>query len=101
MSTLVNTVRIFSDDIRMNFGFSKCATIGVKRGRVTDYADMKLPEDTIETLPISSAYKCLGILEAGEFQHTEVKSKVIATYKQRLRAILQSQLSGHNQIITQ
>jgi len=52
MFTLVNTVRIFSDDIRMNFGLSKCATICVKRGRLTNCADMELPEDTIEALPI-------------------------------------------------
>ena len=39
------------------------------------------------------------MLEASDFQHKEVKSKIIATYKQRLRAILQSRLNGHNQIM--
>ena len=41
----------------MNFGLSKFATIGVKRGKVTDCVDIKLPEGTTEALPISSAYK--------------------------------------------
>ena len=48
---------------------------------------------------MSSSYKYLGVLEASDFQHQEVKSTIIATYKQRLRAILQSKLNGHNQII--
>jgi len=83
-STLVNTIRIFSDDIRMSFGLSKCVAISVKRCRVTDCADMELPEGTIEALPILSAYKYLGILEAGEFQHTEIKSSYYYLYKPRL-----------------
>jgi len=75
-------------DIRMNFGFRKCATIVVNHGRVTDCAGIELPGGTIETLPILSTYKYLGVLEAGKFQHDEVKSKVITTCKQRLWAIL-------------
>ena len=99
MFTLVNTVRTFSDDIGMTFGFSKCATLVVNHGKVADCTDIELPEGTIEALPILSAYKYLGVLEAGEFQHKEVKSRVITTYKQRLRAILKSSLSGYNQIL--
>jgi len=71
----------------MNFGFSKCATIVVDRGKVAECTDIELPKGIIEALPISSAYKYLGILEAGQFQHHDVKSRVIETYKQRLRAI--------------
>jgi len=42
MSTLVSTVRIFSDDIGMTFGFSKCATLVVNRGKVADCTDIGL-----------------------------------------------------------
>ena len=99
MSTLVNTVRIFSEDIRMNFGFDKCAILVINRGRATESEDIVLPGGTIEALPLSSSYKYLGVLEASDFQHKEMKSKIITTYKQRLRAILQSRLNGHNQIM--
>ena len=88
MLTLVNTVRIFSEDIRMNFGFDKCAILVINRGRATESEDIVLPGGTIKALPLSSSYKYLGVLEASDFQHKEVKSKIIATYKQRLRAIL-------------
>jgi len=43
-----------------------------------------LPTGTIKALPIGSTYKYLGVLEAEEFQHNEVKSKVREIYKQRL-----------------
>ena len=67
MATLVNTVRIFSDDIGMSFGFNKCANIVVERGKVVDSADVSLPGGTIEALPISASYKYLGVLESAEF----------------------------------
>jgi len=57
-----------------------------------------LPGGKIDALPLSSSYKYLGVLKAGDFQHKEVKSTIIATYKQRLRAILLSRLNGHNQV---
>ena len=72
MLTLVNTDRIFSEDIQMNFGFDKCACSA--SGRATETDDVELPEGTIEALPLSSSYKYLGVLEASDFQHKEVKS---------------------------
>ena len=63
MSTLVNAVRIFSEDIRMNFGFDKCAILVIKRGRATESNDLVLPGETIDALPLSSSYnKYLGVL---------------------------------------
>ena len=43
----------------------------------------------------------MGVPEAVIFQHEEIKSnvQVTATYKWQLRLILQSRLSGHNQIL--
>ena len=98
MSTLVNTVRIFSEDIPMNFGFDTCAILVINRGRATESDDLVLPGGTLEALPLSFSYN-LGVLEASDFRHQEVKSTIIATYKQHLRAILQSKLNGHNLII--
>lgn len=38
----------------MNFGFDKCATLVINRGKA---ADIVLPWEKIEALPISSSYK--------------------------------------------
>jgi len=70
----------------------------INRGRATETDDIVLPGRTIEALPLSSSYKYLGILEASDLQCREVKSIIIATYKRRLRAILQSRLNGHNRV---
>ena len=95
MLTLVNTVRIFSEDIQMNFGFDKCAVLVINRGRATETDDIVLPKGTIEALPLSFSYKyVLRCTRSSDFQHKKVKSTIIATCKQRLRAIL----NGHNQI---
>jgi len=78
--------------------FDKCAMLVINRGRATETDEILLPGGTIKALPLSSSYKYLGTLEANDFQHKEIKSTIIATYKQRLRAILQSKLNGHNQV---
>ena len=36
LESLVQTVRIFSDDIGMEFGIGKCATLVLKRGEITE-----------------------------------------------------------------
>ena len=36
LGSLVQTVRIFSDDISMEFGIDKCATLALKRGEITE-----------------------------------------------------------------
>ena len=43
MLALVNKVRIFSDDIRMNFSFEECGKITNKRDNAVDSKDMQLP----------------------------------------------------------
>ena len=36
LESLVQTVRIFSDDIGMEFGIGKCAKLVLKRGEITE-----------------------------------------------------------------
>ena len=103
MVSLMNTVRIFFTDIRMDFGFEKCATLSMKIGNVAYCKGIELPTGIIRALPIGSCHKFLGALEAGGFQCEDTKCedtkcKVKETYKQRLRLILKSKLNGKNQV---
>ena len=98
MLAMINTVRVFSSDIRMEFGFNKCSSLIIKKGNVVESEGIVLPTGTIKALPIGSSYKYLGVLEAKGFKHDEVKSKVKEVYKLRLRLVLKSKLSGCNQI---
>ena len=37
IDSLINTVRVFSYDIRMVFGMKKCGVVVMKRGKVVEY----------------------------------------------------------------
>ena len=43
LESLVHTVRIFSEDIGMDFGIEKCAKLLLRRGKVTSSDGIKLP----------------------------------------------------------
>ena len=69
LESLVNTVRIFSADVGMDFGVTKCTKIVVRRGKVSEAEGIKLPDGReIRNLKEGTSYKYLGILEADEFQ---------------------------------
>lgn len=71
---LVNTVRIFSEDSRMEFGISKCATLIMKRSIISKNEGIQLPNDdeSIKNIEEGEGYKYLGILEAGRFKNLEM-----------------------------
>ena len=99
IDSLVNTARIFSEDINMNFGLEKCAKVTIKRGKKESGHGITLPEGKeIKNLEIEEEYKYLGLLESDEFNSTRIKEKAKQEYKKRLRLILKSKLHGRNQI---
>ena len=49
--------QIFSDDISMEFGIDKCATLVLKRGKTTKFDGISLPKEFVER----AGYKYLGI----------------------------------------
>ena len=73
---LVNTVKIFSDDIKMNFGLSKRACTILKRGK---NLTMEYACDLMKDLG-KQAYKYLGLLEGEELKLTETKNIVKAEF---------------------
>jgi len=64
-------VKRFSDDINMELGLDKCAVLHIKKGNVVD--SMLLSD--FPSLGIDVAYKNLGITEASDVLHTEIKTK--------------------------
>ena len=77
IDTLVNTVRIFSEDTGMKFGISKCATLKMKRGIISKSEGMRTPNDElIKNIEVREGYKYLGILEADGFKNLVMKEKM-------------------------
>ena len=62
LESLLNTVRIFSNDISMEFGLDKCAKLTIQRGSVVQTEGINLPNNNIRGLNLEESYKYLGIL---------------------------------------
>lgn len=98
MESLMNTVRVFSDGIGMQFGIDKCAITVLKRGKLESRNNDIIfdNQETIKSLDENNRYKYLGILELDDIKHKEMKSKVEKEYIRRLRKILKSKLNSGN-----
>ena len=78
LESLLNTVRIFSNDISMEFGLDKCATLAIIKGKVIETQGMNLPNNNIKGLNLDESYKYLGILQADDIKHKQVKKKTLS-----------------------
>ena len=79
MDSLIQSVRVVFEDMRMEFGISKCATLIMKRGKVIQSEGTHLPGDKkIRSLKSedNEGYKYLGVLEADDIKHGEMKEKI-------------------------
>jgi len=94
---LINTVRIFSDDIKMQFGFEKCARIIIHRGQVKNTTGLEMEGDIIRDVG-REGYKYLGIMQKNVNLDKVAKSRAMATYKKRIRQVLRSKLFAKHKI---
>lgn len=100
IESLLNTVRVFSEDIGMMFGIDKCAVVVMKRGKLDGKNhDVVMPnEDVIKTIDEEKPYKYLGVTETDSVKHQEMKESVRKEYLRRLRKVLRSKLNSGNLI---
>ena len=85
--SLVQTIRVFSEDVGMEFGIEKCAML----------VGIELPDGkVIKSLQEGESYKFLGILEADRFLEEKMKLNVSKEYIRKLRKVLKSKLNGGN-----
>ena len=78
MESLMNTVCLFSEDIKMQFGVDKDAIMVLKRGKLDSPNNVIIFEnqDTIRSLNKKSCYKFLGILEVDNIKYQQKKSQL-------------------------
>ena len=97
LDSLVQTVRVFSEDIGMEFGTEKCAISVMEKGKVVKSVGIELPGGkVIKSLQEGESYKYLGILEADKFLEEKMKLIVSKEYIRRLRKVLKSKFNGGN-----
>ena len=96
LDSLVQTVRVFSENIGMEFGIEKCAVLVMEKGKIVKSVGTELPDGKIiKLLQEGESYKYLGILEADKFLEEKMKLNASKEYI-RLRKVLKSKLNGGN-----
>ena len=95
---LKNTVRIFSNNIAMEFGITKCGHVIMKAGKLVTVGGMELSSTEVPELESDKSYKYLGILEANGIMHTEMEDKIQKEYYRRRRQLTSSKLYGGNTV---
>ena len=95
---LVQTVFTFNEDIGMEFDLKKCGVVILKKGKLVKFDGIQLPNQEIMKEVDENGYPYLGILELDQINKDEMKIRVTAGYKKRLRLILKSKLNGKNKI---
>ena len=99
LQSLIQTVRMFSNGIGMEFRVEKCAVLTMKKGKMTNSDGIALPNKTkMKGLKEGDSYKYLGVIQADGTKHG-MKEKVNTEYHRQVRKILKTKLNGGN-IIT-
>ena len=95
LETLIHAVRIYSQNIGMEFGIEKYAMLVSDKRHMTD--GMELPNhDKIRTLGENETYRYLGILETDSIKQEEMKHKIQKEYLRRTRKLLETKFTSRN-----
>ena len=62
LDSLVHTVRVFSEDVGMEFGIEKCATLVMEKGKIVKSVGIELPDGKL-----SSHYRKVKVISISEF----------------------------------
>ena len=97
LDSLVQTVRVFSEEIGMEFRMEKCAMLVLEKGQIVKSVGIELPDGkVIKSLQEGKSCKYLGILERDKFLEEKMKFNVLKENIRRLRKVLKSKLNGTN-----
>ena len=97
LDSLVQTVRVFSEDIGMEFGTEKCSMLVMEKGKIVKSVRIELPDSKItKSLQEGESYNYVGILEADKFLEEKMKLNILKEYIRRSRKVLKLKLNGEN-----
>ena len=98
-NSLVQTVRIFGEDIGMEFGIQKCPMVELIRGHIVESSSIALPNGAeIRSLKQSEGYKNFGIFQRDDTRNKEIKQIIKKECFMRVRNVLKASLNGKNTI---
>ena len=81
IESLVHTTNISFDDIWMEIGAAKCSVVVILKSHLAEANDLTLSSgDLITHLSPCSTYRYLGILEADNLKHQQMKDLLSKEY---------------------
>ena len=83
-------MRKFSDDIKMSFGFEKCAKLSVRDGRPVVAGPVFTLGDEVGELTDGQTYHYLGFPDTGGIQHDECKDVITGELRRRFQLVWSS-----------
>ena len=98
MDSLIQTVRIFSDDVGMVFGSEHCAVSVLRKGKMVQTEGIELPDGKHMREVNLDGYKHLRVSQLDSIMNREIKEKVKSKYIRRVKKLLRLQLNGGNVI---
>ena len=84
MKALVNTVDIFSKDIGIQFGISKCTNVIVHKGKFEQAEGIPSSTDRSADVESDKGHKYLGVQQINENMLNKIKDETKQTYIKRL-----------------
>ena len=97
LNSLIRSVRSFSEDIGMRFGFNKCARLIIHRGKVKETTGLEVQDGIIRDV-LKEGYKYLGIPQQRTNLADVTKNQARKEYKRRLKQVLKTRLYGSYKI---
>ena len=99
LESLLNTVRILSTNISVVFSLDKYATLTIHKRKATHTEGLTFSNNnTIKRLSLEESYKYLGVLQAEDMKHRQVRKETSAEYTNKVCKILKSKLNGGSTI---
>ena len=97
LETRIYAVRIYIQEIGMEFGIGKCAMLVMKSGKRHLTEELELPNHVkISILGEKETYKYLGFMEADSIKLVEIKVRIQKEYLRWTRKLLETKLSSRN-----
>ena len=89
LGTLIQAMRIYSEDMEMEFGIEKWDILIRKNGKQQMTEGIELPmQEKIRTLGEKKTYKYLGMLKADTIKYVAMKEKIEKEYLRTTRKLL-------------
>ena len=99
IDTQIQTIRIYSQYIRMEFGREKCVMLKIKSGQRQMMEGIELPnQERIRTLEEKENYQHWGIFKVDTIKQVETKEKITEEFLRQTRKLLKTKLWSRNLI---